>query len=375
MRTNEEYIEEYITTRGLSKATYQSTKLIMKHYSEYNKMTIHELITEADNEEEQGIRWKRRTLKTRLINYMNFLRENMTYNSAKTYLKIVKSFYNHHEIEIHSLPKINEKNSIINEPIQYADLPDVEIIKKAIKISDKLMKSLILFLLSTGMSKIDALNLSIQQFIDSTYEYHKQTSIYQALSELWKISDTTDIIPTFKARRQKTNKYFITFCTHEATIEILKYLAKRSITSDLKGTDALFKIEKHYYTLKFEEINNTLQLGKVGNYNRFRGHMLRKFHASTLLKDGMDINTINTLQGKSKGAVNDVYFFEDEKRLKKEYIQHMHSLLIFTEIKEVTVYSEEYMNIKKENELLKEQINEVKEMKEEIKQIKKWFIE
>ena len=74
------------------------------------------------------------------------------------------------------------------------------------------MKSLILFLLSTGMSKIDALNLSIQQFIDSTYEYHKQTSIYQALSELWKISDTTDIIPTFKARRQKTNKYFITFC-------------------------------------------------------------------------------------------------------------------------------------------------------------------
>ena len=30
------------------------------------------------------------------------------------------------------------------------------------------------------------------------------------------------------------------------------------------------------------EINNSLELGKVGPYNRFRSHMLRKFHASAL---------------------------------------------------------------------------------------------
>ena len=92
MITNEEYIQEYITTRGLSKSTYQSTKLIMNHYSNFQNCSIHVLINEADSEEEQGIRWKRRKLKTRLINYMNYLRENMTLNSAKTYLKIVKAF-------------------------------------------------------------------------------------------------------------------------------------------------------------------------------------------------------------------------------------------------------------------------------------------
>ena len=375
MITNEEYIQEYITTRGLTKSTYQTTKHIMNHYSNFQGCSLHELIIEADTEEEEGIRWKRRKLKTRLINYMNFVRENMTLNSAKTYLKIVKAFYNHHEIEIHKLPKLNEKNSIVNEPISYSDLPDKEIIKKAVELSEPLMKALILFLCSTGISKVDALNLTIQQFIDSTSQYHHTKDIYQALAKLWDISKEKDIIPIFKARRQKTNKYFITFCTHEATMEILNYLAIRSKKMDLHSYDKLFKIESHYYTIKFEEINDMLKLGKVGgSYNRFRGHMLRKFHSSELSKDGMDRYLINVLQGKSNGSVDDVYFFEDENRLKEEYIKHMHSLLIFSEVREVTVHSEEFLELKKENDELKKQMVKIQQMQDELNNIKKWFV-
>jgi len=375
MITNEEYIQEYITTRGLSKSTQRTIKNIMNHYSKFQECSIHELIMEADNEEDAGIRWKRRKLKTRLINYMNFIRENMTLNSAKTYLKIVKAFYNHHEIEIHKLPKLNEKNSIVNEPISYSDLPTIEIIRKAVELSEPLMKSLILFLSSTGISKVDALNLTIQQFIDSTYSYHKQQDVYQALAKLWNISKEKDIIPTFKARRQKTNKYFITFCTHEATMEILNYLAIRSKKKDLHPYDRLFKIEQHYYTIKFEEINDMLKLGKAGgSYNRFRGHMLRKFHSSTLSKDGMDRYLINVLQGKSNGSVDDVYFFEDENRLKEEYLKHMHSLLIFSEVREVTVHSEEFLELKKENDVLKKQVMKIQQMQDELNNIKEWFV-
>ena len=374
MITNEEYIKEYITTRGLSKSTYQSTKMIMNHYSKFQQLSIHELIQEADNEEEQGIRWKRRKLKTRLINYMNYLRENMTLNSAKTYLKIVKAFYNHHEIEIHKLPKLNEKNSIVTEPITYSDLPDKEIIKKAVELSEPLMKAIILFLSSSGISKVDALNITIQQFIDATYHYHHQVDLYQSLATLWDISKNTDIIPIFKARRQKTNKYYITFCTHEATMEILNYLAIRSRKQDIHSYDKLFKIEPHYYTIKFEELNDLLGLQKVGSYNRFRGHMLRKFHASALSKDGMDRYLINVLQGKSNGSVDDVYFFEDENRLKEEYIQHMHSLLIFSEVREVTVHSEEFLELKKENDELKKQVMKIQQMQDELNNIKEWFV-
>lgn len=374
MLSNEEYIQEYIITRGLSDGTYQSVKLIMNHYSNFQQLSIHELILEADNEEEQGIRWKRRTLKKRLINYMNHLRNNMTLNSAKTYLKIVKAFYSHHEIEIHKLPKINEKNSILQEPVTYNDLPDKEIIKKACEMSSPLMKALILFLASTGLSKVDALNLTINDFIKATYPYHKKSDLFVPLLTLQKMADTVDIIPCFKSRRQKTNKYYITFCTHEATMEIINYLIYRSKHQDLKLQDKLFKIENHYFTVKFQEINDALHLGKVGTYNRFRGHMLRKFHASNLEKAGMDRYKINVLQGKSNNAVDEVYFFEDENKLREEYVQHMHSLLIFTKVKEVTLYSDDYLQIKKENDKLKEQLDEIKEMQKELSEIKKLFM-
>lgn len=374
MMTNEEYIQEYINTRGLKQNTYNSFKLVMNHYSNFQKLSIHELIIEADNEEEQGIRWKRRTLKTRLINYQNYLRENMTINSAKTYMKLMKSFYHHHEIEIHTLPKLNEKNSLVQEPIRYNDLPDKEIIKKAYDIAEPLMKALLLFLSSTGMSKVDALNLTIQDFLDATYEYHHETDLYVAISKLQKMNEEIDIIPIFRNRRQKTKKYFVTFCTSEAVMEICYYLSSRSCKKGIKPSDKLFKIENYYYTSKFQELNDALNLGKVGTYNRLRGHMLRKFHASNLEKSGMDRYKINVLQGKSNNAVDDVYFFEDEENLRKEYINHMHSLLILSEVKEVTVHSKEYLEIREENKKLKEYLSEMKSMKREVEEIKKWMM-
>lgn len=99
--TNEELLQEFITTRGLSKSTYYSFRNALRHYCNFQEKTLQELLDEAEEEEEQKIRWKKRTLKKRLINYMNYCKENMTLNSAKNYLKLVKIFYHHHEIEIH----------------------------------------------------------------------------------------------------------------------------------------------------------------------------------------------------------------------------------------------------------------------------------
>lgn len=89
-----------------------------------------------------------------------------------------------------------------------------------------------------------------------------------------------DIVPTFKLTRQKTNKFYFTFCSPEAVNHILDYLiiSKRK----LKNEDKLFKTNLDYLNGYFNEINEILNLGKVRKYNRFRSHMLRKFHASAL---------------------------------------------------------------------------------------------
>jgi len=369
MTTNKEYIDEYITSRGLTQNTRKTITIILKHYSNHQESSLDELLQEADIEEEQGIRWKRRKLKKRLTNYMNYCRETMLLSSANKYLTTVKGFYTHHEIEIHQLPAFNKKTGNISEPIQYADLPDKEIIQKALEISQPVMKAVILFQLSTGMAKVDTLKLTISDFIKATYDYHKTTDIEMALQKLKSIDNP--IIPSFKLRRQKNNKYFITFCTPEATIEILHYLTIRDNRRKLQPNDPLFKINQQYYQRQFSSINAQLKLGKKGTYNRFRGHLLRKFHASNLEREGMDRYKINVLQGKSNGAVDDVYFFEDEVKLREEYIKHMQGLLIYTET--LTVDSPEVIEIKNENRILKEQLSEMAEVKNEIQKIKDIF--
>lgn len=377
MKTNEEYLQEYIQTRGLGEKSYYKLKSMLNHYSEYQGLTIHELITEADNEEEQGIRWKRRTLKTRLINYRNYCKENMKLSSAKAYYKIIRSFYHHHEISIGNLPAWNMNNATVSPPIQYNDLPTKDIIRRAVEISEPLMKALLLFLSSTGMSKIDCLSLTVQDYINATYTYHHTNNILDAVQVM--MESDVDIIPTFKMRRSKTNKYFVTFCSPESVQAINNYLVLRNEKNKqygrgLNGADKLFKISESHYQNKFMELNDTLGLGKCGTFNRLRGHMLRKFHASNLEKAGMDRYKVNVLQGKSNGAVDDVYFFEDEETLKNEYVKALDGLLIFTMVKEVNQYSDDYLELLEENKMLKDKLEKVDKLQEQIDEIKSWWV-
>lgn len=369
MITNDEYINEYINSRGLTQKTYNTLKSVVNHYCTYQELTLYELITEADNDEENGVRWKRRKLKTRLTNYMNHLRTTMDINSAKTYFSMIKTFYNHHEIEIGNLPSWNLRNSKTYEPITFNDLPDKEIIRNAVNMSRPLMKSIILLLASSGMAKVDLRKITIQQFLNSTYNYHKTDDIVDAVNIMSNYNEP--IIPTWKLRRSKTNKYFITFNTGETTKEILNYLTLRMEKRPVTNTDLLLPINEHYFTRKFQELNTAMCLGKVGAYNRFRGHMLRKFHATQLNMNGMDKTTVNVLQGKSNGRVNDVYFFEDAENLKEEFLRCCDGLLFFSEMEKID--APEVLEIRRENELLRERLEDLEVLKSDVDKIKRWW--
>jgi len=375
MTSNEYYLQEYITTRGLGKKTEKSMRYMLNHYSTFQGLSLHDLIMEADTEEDDGIRWKRRKLKHRLINYMIYCKDHMKLSSAKSYVKAVKGFYSHHEIEIGKLPAWNLKNANVSEPITADDLPTRQIIRDAVELSEPKMRALILFLVSTGMSRVDCLSLSIQDFITATYPYHQSDDMNTALDILSECEE--NIIPAFKLRRSKTNKYFITFCSPEAVNEIINYLRVRDKRNKryhrplLKPSDKLFQISNSHFDVKFNDLNNALGLGKAGTFNRFRGHMLRKFHASQLEKYGMSRYLVNVLQGKSNGSVDDVYFFEDEETLRNEYVKALEGVLILTDVREIDVYSDEYLLIKQENIELKERFDK---MQKDIDDIKEWYI-
>ena len=352
---DEEILEHFIETRHLKPRTQKSYRYSLKQYTTFHGMTLQELLDEAEAEEEQGVRWKHRKLKLRLISFRNWLQSNYLNNTAKKNFGRVLTFYRHFEIEIHQLPPFNERNSNFPEPITFDKLPDKDIIKTALKTTESpLMRAIILFMCSSGCAMAETINLTIEDFIEATKEYHNKNDIYEAIETM---KDRDDIVPIFKLRRQKNNKFYYTFCTPEATHEIINYLISRK--KHLTDTDQLFKIHEVWLFTKFAEINDQLNLGYVGKHRRFRSHMLRKYHASSLKNHGMTKDDVNMLQGKSRNSTDESYFYDDPKKLREIYIEHMDAVSIYLDVNTLDIKSPEFIMIENEDRELKTSIESI----------------
>ncbi len=351
---DEEILENLHNIRNHSRTRRDTYKQAVKNYVKFNGMSLQELLTEAENEEEQGIRWKKRTLKTRLINFRGYLTQNYNINTAKVYLSTIQTIYKHYEIEIHDLPFFSDKNVIQNAPINYEDLPTKEIIKEALKLADPQMRAIILFMSSSGCARRETLNLTIQDFIIATKDYHDEDNIYDVINALKR---RDDVVPTFRLRRQKTNKYYYTFCSPEAVEAILSYL--QGISKPLNPDTKLFKINLHYFNERFKKLNIQLGLDKKGGYNRLRSHMLRKFHASNLAKE-LSMEQVDSLQGRSKGNTRNSYFMDNPQNLKEVYIEHMDLITINLDVNHLTLDSPEVLQLKKDARKLEEENLEIK---------------
>ena len=350
---NNNLIEEFVKARRLKKGTAEQYQIALNFYSKFQKKPLSELLKEADREEEERIRWKNRKLKQRLLTYRNYLYETYVKSTAELKFALIKTFYKHYEIEIHDLPDVNRKNIRLSEPLKFKDLPDKELIKKALKIANPLMRAVILFMSSSGCARAETLSLTIQDYLDATKEYHHSDDIAEAVKIM---HDKEDIIPTFYLKRIKTNKYYYTFCSPEANKEIINYLLLREdLDNERLDELPLFKCNVAYFERHFAKINHTLNLGKIGAHNRFKSHILRKFHATNLYNDKMSLDEIDALQGRGKDLTRASYFTEDPRKLKEKYIEHLNAITIYLDVNTLKIKSPEYLELENENMELKEQ--------------------
>ena len=352
MENDKELLEEFTRARNLKPSSIRGIQFAIHTYTDYHQTNMVKLLQEAETEEEQGIRWKHRTLKKRLIDYRAHLYDTYLMSTARVTFGKILTFYRHYEIEIHQLPNYSQKNVHQNKPITFNDLPDAEVIKQALDISNPRMRAMILFISSSGCSRTETLQRTIQDFINATNDYHQDNEIYDVLNTL---KDKTDLVPRWELQRPKTGKYYTTFTSPEATSELINYLL--STNRELKAEDKLFNLTESYTTVKFEELNDKLGLGKKGTYNRFRPHMLRKYHASQLFNDGASIEFVDALQGRGKDATHSSYFMEDPEKLRKEYIDHLDCLMV--NWNNITYKSPEYLELERENELKDKKLSEL----------------
>mgnify|MGYP002525455688 CR=1 FL=1 len=368
MKNDTELLDYFAKTRNLQKNTKKSYTIYIKQYSEFNGLSMVELLQEAEDEEEQGIRWKHRTLKHRLIEYRAYLYDNYAYSSAKSRFSKILAFYKHFEIEIHPLPKIATIN-VEKTHMGFKDLPDHEVIKKALKISNPVTRAIILFMSSSGCARAETRNLTIQDFINSTnnefVSYHQSNDIYEVIKEL---KDKDDIIPIFHLKRQKTNKAYYTFCTPEAVNEIITYLASR--TKKLNPDDPLFDVGFTKFNECFQHTNDRLGLGRLENgRRRFTSHMLRKFHSTTLWNEKVPAEVVDALQGRGKDQTHASYFYENPLKLREIYIENIQHLCINWDVHNISFKSEEYLQLEKENTELKNDLNTILDRIEKLEKI------
>ena len=318
-------LQEISTAKNLNKNTISNYRSSIKQYTQCIGKSMTELLIEAETEEEQGIRWKKRKIRTHLIQYRAHLIDKYEYEGTiRVYLTKILAIYRHYEIELQPLPQVSTRDKT-QTMVKYVDLPDKEIIRRAINIADPQLRAIILLITSTGMGRTETTNLTIQDFIQATSEYHNKTDIHEVLQEL---DPNNDIIPTWQVHRQKTNKDYYTFSTPESTRAILYYLYDTH--RDLTNQDSLFGIKPDYLGRKFRNINKRLGLGKVGAYNRFRPHMLRKYHASQLNqgKHKLSLDEVDSLQGRGKSGTRASYFLSNPEDLRRKYCLNMGELLI-----------------------------------------------
>ena len=308
---------KFCKDRHIKKSTIKGYDSALKAYENFHKKSISELFKEAQIEENKRIPLKDRKIKKRLLEFRSYLlNSNLSPNTSKTYFSKVKTFYLHFEFELPHLPqakynKIYETN--------YLDLPTHEHIHEALLISPLDLKAVILFMSSSGTAKAETLSLKVKHFIQATNSYHDEGSIEFILETLDK---KDNIVPTFYLKRIKTDKFYYTFCSSEASNYIIKYLKTRK---NLKLNDPLFDFSSSVLSNRFKEINDNLNWGFKGKYRFFRSHALRKFHASNI---GLSAEYVDSLQGRSKNEVHDTYIKTNPQKLKEIYESVMSNVMI-----------------------------------------------
>jgi len=307
-------IKKYSSDRNIKSSTMEGYTSAIRKYEKFHAKSIEDLIAEAKSEE--GMPLNERKIKERLISFRKYLiKSDLSNRSAKTYFSKIKAFYRFHDVEIPDIPNIRYD---LDYQTNYKDLPTREHIKKAVEISEVGLQAMILFMASSGTAKAETLSLTVNDFLNATNKYHEGGSIAGILDSL----ENMNIVPVFYLKRIKTDKYYYTFCTPEATSYIIKYLKSRY---KLKKSSKLFDYSSSAVTAKFREINDSNGWGFKGRYRFFRPHALRKFHASNI---DLSSETVDELQGRGKREVHDAYIKTKPEALKKAYESKMANITI-----------------------------------------------
>ena len=333
-------INNFHLNAGHSKNSIKAYACAFNCYRRFHNMSLTQLLDEAVFEQENFVPLNQLSLFNRIMDFRNYLINNYKANSVKSNITKIKTFYYYNRIELPYFPPLHYKFLKKNECIAYDDLLSKDEIRRAFSVADDDLRMWILVMISSGSSRSESKSMTNEMLFRGTYGYHKKDNFRDALKYL---SCHDDVICTCKLIRAKTDKPYYTFLNPETVQFISKIKLERK---DYDLSKPVLKYNVDYIGRKFALVNDSLNLGSIGGYRRFRTHMLRKFHASMLNQGSLEMDVIDNLQGRGKGSTREAYFKDNPDVLKLDYIKCMSNVSLYHKYAweivdgEVIVYSQ-----------------------------------
>lgn len=322
---SKELLNKFFQERNIKTSTQKGYIASMGRWFNYvDYKDLQENIDTYIKEEDNRIPTRDRRIKKEMLGFREHLINDKSIKSARSvrsYFSKVGTVFRHFGLEIPSLPQVKMDKGYVSN---YNDLPTHEMLRNACEQSPVDLKAIILFMSSSGSAKAETLSITVGMFLEGCVDYLEEKPTSNNISETIKaLSDRHDIVPLIYLRRIKTDKWYYTCCSPEASYIIIEAL---KIRKNLQWNDKLFDYTPSLILTKFQEINDNNNWGYVGAYRRFRSHALRKFMASNI---GLPRDQVDSFQGRAKDMIQEAYFKQDPQALKKIYMNNMHRVMIY----------------------------------------------
>jgi integrase len=363
-------VRDFIRSRSLRESTKDGYLLRINQYCKFIGKTPTELIDEAEEEQDQGIKTRKRKIKDYVLDYVEDLKNNnRSNNTIRTNLETIFGFYRAFDIDPPRLRNLVPSN--YDNP-SFEELPELKHVKQAIRACSSIRdRAIILLHFSSGMGSSEIRNLTCRNFIAAVDEYLDLDDIDK--ENMFKVAvnlkDKENLIGTWKIRRYKTNMPYITFNSPESTLAIVDYVFYRYKMNKLVNNmdDPLFvtkdnaQITTHMHQKMFMRLNDRVGFGKRTEKRRFfTSHMLRKLFTTLLYKSGVDKLAIDWMLGHKINPITEAYFKTNEKDLKKNYMKALNHLTL-EKVKTRRIKSSEVKDIVRDLDKKEEEIKQLRE--------------
>jgi integrase len=335
--TKDPFFIELCQNRELKDGTIKLYEISLQKYSEFVGKTLTELIEEAEDEEDENIRYRRRKINKYLSSFKSQLDGQDLTSSYKTLvMSKVKAFYNEYDIQL-PRKKFRKKSLVSNHQTNINDLPTIDDIKRFMDYCNETYKLYVSLAISSGMGASELCSLTFGHLYKALQiELHPNT-----MPELIQIlKGKKNEIPMWNLTRIKTGNDYFTFSSPESISFMIKYLDKLyrkfGDTYTPKAEDTLLRstmykdrgIKPYNVFAIFELINKSNNLPKNGKKYQITSHVFRKFFATTLERNKIPHLTTRWLMGHTIDSTTSAYFRADPESLKEDYLDVVNELSV-----------------------------------------------